>query len=80
MSTGAQIFAGIKTWSGMQYWDNGGYVGTGKFITFTNPGVGNIPGGFNFGLTNDSAQLYAIENSADSSDYVFKMGDNAADG
>lgn len=80
MSTGAQSIAGIKTWTGAQYWDEGGFVGTGKFITFTNPGVGNVPGGFHFGLTNDTASLYAIENTADNSDYVFKLGDNAADG
>lgn len=51
-----------------------------RYLNFQNPWIWVVWGGFNFWLTNDFASLYAVENSADNSDYVFKFWDNATDG
>jgi Chaperone of endosialidase len=55
-------------------------VASTKIINFKNAGIGSTtPGGFNWELTNDTASMYAVENTPDFTDYVFKMGDNATD-
>lgn len=49
-------------------------------INFQSPGIASAsPGGFNWLLSTDSAEMYALERASDNTDYTFKMGDNATD-